>query len=67
MADRSNVIQLRPTPLSLHPVGRLIRCSSCGADVDVIEIDLGGTGSSMRADRCGDCHGAPAAELRQVS
>lgn len=37
------------------PVGRLIRCPGCGDDVDIVEIDLGGTGSSMRPDLCGAC------------
>lgn len=37
------------------PLGRLIVCPGCGETVDVIEVELGGTGSSMRPDLCGLC------------
>lgn len=40
---------------SRKPLGRLIRCPGCGDDVDVIEIHLSGSFSSMRPDLCGSC------------
>lgn len=51
----ANVIRLRPDPLPVQPIGRLLECASCGELVDVIEIDVGGTGRSMRPDVCGEC------------
>lgn len=36
-------------------LGRLITCPGCGDDVDVIEVDLGGSFASMRPDLCGKC------------
>jgi len=52
------VIQLRPSALSLHPIGRLVDCPACNQQVDIIEIQLGGTGRSMRPDLCGECQHA---------
>ena len=37
------------------PLGRLIRCPGCGDDVDIVEINLGGSFASMRPDLCGAC------------
>lgn len=37
------------------PYGRLIRCEACGADVDIIEIQVRNATSSMDPGRCGQC------------
>lgn len=58
MSGNGSVRDLYPERSIARPFGRLIHCPGCDEDVDVIEINLGGTGRSMRPDVCGDCQAA---------
>lgn len=49
------------------PHGRLIRCEACGADVDIIEIEIGNASSSMDPDRCGQCITDPEPQVGQAA
>lgn len=55
MTRPGSIRELFPHDDTLAPRGRLLECASCHELVDIIEIDLGGTGSSMRPDVCGQC------------